>query len=247
LSKTSLDEDNDNLFELNLAYRAEGTLANDRFGYNQVATTIVQDDSGASSLFNYFGTGNLSRIQGRDSTINNRIFGIRDIDFPSYGLTLTGTAKNAATSQNIDATECVTDITQNWYSNTYSKTTLVPSPGNPTKDWTKIIGRAGLYNKSIFFSIYRPEDLACPRKGTSQIIEISDGCGGVLQDKVEGLITAPVIDKRGNMYFGVSNFTKETIITDNDETLNKTGLVRREAIGTPDSEGRDWKSWRQIE
>ena len=247
LSKTSLDEDNDNLFELNLAYRAEGTLANDRFGYNQVATTIVQDDSGASSLFNYFGTGNLSRIQGRDSTINNRIFGIRDIDFPSYGLTLTGTAKNAATSQNIDATECVTDITQNWYSNTYSKTTLVPSPGNPTKDWTKIIGRAGLYNKSIFFSIYRPEDLACPLTGTSQIIEISDGCGGVLQDKVEGLITAPVIDKRGNMYFGVSNFTKETIITDNDETLNKTGLVRREAIGTPDSEGRDWKSWRQIE
>jgi hypothetical protein len=49
------------------------------------------------------------------------------------------------------------------------------------------------------------------------------------------------------MYFGVSNFTKETKITDNDETLNKTGLVRREAIGTPDSEGRDWKSWRQIE
>ncbi|MDA7843366.1 hypothetical protein N9A22_04875, partial [Methylophilaceae bacterium] len=115
---------------------------------------------------------------------------------------------------------------------------------NPTKDWTKIIGRAGLYNKSIFFSIYRPEDRACPLTGTSQIIKISDGCGGVSKyyDEEEGLITAPVIDKRGNMYFGVSN-----VITDNDENLNKTGLVRREEIGIPDSEGRDWKSWRQIE
>ena len=243
LSKTSLDEDNDNLFELNLAYRAQGTLANDRFGYNQVATTIVQDDSGASSLINYFGTGDQSRIQRRDSTINNRIFGIRDIDFPNNGLTLTGTAKNAATSQNIDAADCVTDITQNWYSNTYAKSTLSPSPGAATNDWTKVIGRAGLYNKSIFFSIYRPEDLACPLTGTSQIIEISDGCGGVSQYKVEeGLITAPVIDKRGNMYYGVSNVTDKTIITD-----KKTGPVRREAIGTPDSEGRDWKSWRQIE
>ena len=124
LSKKSLGEDNDNLFDLNLAFRAQGTLANDRFGFNQVATTIVQDDSGASSLFNYFGTGDQSRIQRRDSTINNRIFGIRDADFPNYGLTLTGTGKNAATSQNIDDAECVTDVTQNWYSNTYAKSTL---------------------------------------------------------------------------------------------------------------------------
>ena len=242
LSKTSLDEDNDNLFELNLAYRAEGTLANDRFGYNQVATTIVQDDSGASSLINYFGTGNLSRIQGRDSTINNRIFGIRDIDFPNNGLTLTGTAKNAATSQNIDDPDCVTDITQNWHSNTYAKSTLSPSPGAATNDWTKVIGRAGLYNKSIFFSIYRPEDLACPLTGTSQIIEISDGCGGVSQYNVgEGLITAPVIDNRGNIYVGVSNLADGTKIGgDGRDNITRIGDVEESL------EGSDWKAWQEI-
>ena len=242
LSKTSLDEDNDNLFELNLAHRAEGTLANDRFGFNQVATTIVQDDSGASSLINYFGTGDQSRIQRRDSTINNRIFGIRDIDFPSYGLTLTGTAKNAATSQNIDDPDCVTDITQNWHSNTYAKSTLSPSPGAATKDWTKIIGRAGLYNKSIFFSIYRPEDLACPLTGTSQIIEISDGCGGVSQYNVgEGLITAPVIDNRGNIYVGVSNLADGTKIGgDGRDNITRIGDVEESL------EGSDWKAWQEI-
>ncbi len=241
LSKTSLDEDNDDMFELNLAYRAEGTLANGRYGFNQVATTIVQDDTGASSLFNYFGTGDQSRIQSRDSTINNRIFGIRDIDFPGYGLTLTGTAKNAASndSQNIDDAKCVTDVTQNWYSNTYSKTTLVSSSA---ADWTKIIGRAGLYDKKIFFSIYRPEALACPLTGDSQIIEISDGCGGVNQYNVgEGLITAPVIDGRGNIYVGVSNLAKGTEIG-GDGIDNVTRL----GSGAESSKGTDWKSWQEI-
>ena len=242
LSKATLDEDNDNLFELNLAHRAEGTLANDRFGFNQVATTIVQDDSGASSLINYFGTGDQSRIQRRDSTINNRIFGIRDIDFPNNGLTLTGTAKNAATSQNIDDPDCVTDITQNWHSNTYAKSTLSPSPGAATNDWTKVIGRAGLYNKSIFFSIYRPEDLACPLTGTSQIIEISDGCGGVSQYNVgEGLITAPVIDNRGNIYVGVSNLADGTKIGgDGRDNITRIGDVEESL------EGSDWKAWQEI-
>ena len=243
LSKTSLDENNDNLFALNLAYRAQGTLANDRFGFNQVATTIVQDDSGKSSLFNYFGTGDQSRIQRRDSTINNRIFGIKDADFPNYGLTLTGTGKNAATSQNIDEAECVTDITQNWYSNTYSKTTLVPSPGKPIDDWTKIIGRAGLYDKKVYFSIYRPESLSCPLTGTSQIIEISDGCGGVSQYNVgEGLVTAPVIDNRGNIYVGVSNLVKGTKI--GEEGYNN--ITRIGGAGKSSEEGVDWKSWQEI-
>jgi hypothetical protein len=243
LSKKSLGEDNDNLFDLNLAYRAEGTLANDRFGFNQVATTIVQDDSGASSLFNYFGTGDQSRIQRKDSTINNRIFGIRDADFPSYGLTLTGAGKNAATSQNIDDAECVTDVTQNWYSNTYSKTTLVPSPGKPIDDWTKIIGRAGLYDKKIYFSIYRPEARACPLTGSSQIIEISDGCGGVSQYNVgEGLITAPVIDNRGNIYVGVSNLAEGTKIGGEGKG-NVTRIGRAEESS---EKGVDWKSWQEI-
>ena len=240
LSKATLSEDNDKLFELNLAFRAEGTLANGRYGFNQIATTIVQDEAG-SSLFNYFGTGDQSRIQSRDSTINNRIFGIRDADFPGYGLTLTGTEKNAASSdsQNIDDAKCVTDVTQNWYSNVYSKTSLVSSPA---ADWTKVIGRAGLYNKSIFFSIYRPEALACPLTGDSQIIEISDGCGGVREYSVgEGLITAPVIDGRGNIYVGLSNLAEGSKIGgDGVDNITRIGS------GAESSKGVDWKSWQEI-
>ena len=242
LSKTSLDDGNDNLFELNLAYRAEGTLANGRYGFNQVATTIIKDGSGARSLFNYFGTGNQSRIQSRDSTINNRIFGIRDTDFPGYRLTLTGTKKNADSrdSQNIDTAKCVTDVTQNWWSNAYSKTTLVPSPD---KDWTKIIGRALIEeDKKINFTIYRPEARACPLKGESQIIVISDGCGGSTQyDLGEGLATAPVSDGRGNIYVGVSNLAKGSKIG-GDGTDNITRL----GTGKESSKGVDWKSWQEI-
>ena len=123
------DDDNTNLFALNLAFRSEGTLANDRFGFNQVATTVVQNDVGDDvSIFNYFGTGDQSRIQRRISSINNRIFGIKDSDFPGYTLTDTGVGKTTLTSLNINDEECVTDVTQNWYSDTRTKTSLVPEP-----------------------------------------------------------------------------------------------------------------------
>ena len=246
LSKTSLDEDNDNLFDLNLAYRAEGTLANDRFGYNQVATTIVQDDGGGNILFNYFGTGDLSRIQRRDPAINNRIFGIRDADFPNSGLAVSGIGKDASTSQNIDDAECISDIKQNWYANTDAVTTLA-FRGTAIGENTKVVGRAALYNKSIFYSIYQPEAIGCPVYGASQIIEIKDGCGGVSQyDVGEGMITAPVADDRGNVYVGVGNLRRKSgrwLPIGGDGTENVT------RIGTGEdgsSEAPSWKSWREI-
>lgn len=243
LSKNTLDDDNTNLFALNLAFRAEGTLANDRFGFNQVATTVVQNDVGDDvSIFNYFGTGDQSRIQRRISSINNRIFGIKDSDFPGYTLTDTGVGKTTLTSLNINDEECVTDVTQNWYSDTRTKTSLVPEPKSGSNDWTKIIGRAGLFKKNVYFSIYRPESKSCPLTGSSQIIQISDGCGGVTEYNVgEGLVTAPVIDNRGNIYAGVSNIPA-------DKSVGGAGVDNITQLGDGEEAegGVDFKSWREI-
>ncbi len=238
-----MDDDNTNLFELNLAFRAKGTLANDRFGFNQVATTVVQNDDGDDvSIFNYFGTGDQSRIQRRISSINNRIFGVKDSDFPGHTLTDTGIGKTALTSLNINAEECTTDVTQNWYSDTYSKSSLVPEPKSGSVDWTKVIGRAGLFKKNVYFSIYRPESKSCPLTGSSQIIQISDGCGGVTEYNVgEGLVTAPVIDNRGNIYAGVSNIPA-------DKSVGGAGVDNITQLGDGEEAegGVDFKSWREI-
>ena len=42
MSKTSLGELNSSMWTLTKAFKAEGTLANDRFGYNQMATTLLE-------------------------------------------------------------------------------------------------------------------------------------------------------------------------------------------------------------
>ena len=239
LSKTSLDTANTDLFSLDKAFRAEGTLYNDRFGFNQVATTVVKDGFGNSNIFNYFGTGDQSRIQRRISTINNRIYGIKDSDFPSVGLATSVANRDVSTALNIDAVECSITDTMNWYSNVWSKTDLAPSKDS---DYQKVIGRAGLYKKSLFFSVYRPADAACPRTGKSEIVELSDGCGAVTHHPVgSGLVTSPVIDNRGNIYAGVSNLPV-------GKEIGGSGIDNIAKIGTATEGlgGVDIKSWKEI-
>jgi type IV pilus assembly protein PilY1 len=229
LNKSSLDDGNDKLFSLAKAFKTESTLANDRFGFNQVATAVVTDGT-SSYILNYFGTGDQTRIQRRISSINNRIFGIKDADFPANGLAISGTDRtvSSASINDLNATACTSDLTQDWWSDIYSKSTLATSKST---DWQKVIGRAALYKKSVFFSAYRPEDKSCPIFGTSQLIELalasSIKCDVVKTYSVgQGLITAPVIDGRGNIYIGVSNLpTSETVRGAGVDNITKIGTA----------------------
>ncbi|MBT4828525.1 MAG: hypothetical protein HON82_08135, partial [Candidatus Marinimicrobia bacterium] len=239
MSKTSLGELNSSMWTLTKAFKAEGTLANDRFGYNQMATTLVEStDPLGTHLFNYFGTGDQAHIQRRDVTIKNRIYGVRDLDFPGTDLARTGSSKTISSAGviNLGSAGCSSVNVAGWYADVSTQTEL--------GDFTRVIGRAGLYDKKIYFSIYRPEARACPLTGKSQIIEISDGCGGVSQYNVgEGLITAPVIDNRGNIYVGVGNLAEGTkIVGDGTDNITKV----KSGVEESSEEGVDWKSWQEI-
>jgi type IV pilus assembly protein PilY1 len=244
LNKSSLDDGNDKLFSLAKVFKTESTLANDRFGFNQVATSVATD--GASSyVLNFFGTGDQTRIQRRISSINNRIFGIKDVDFPANGLAISGTDRtvSSASINDLNATACTSYLTKDWWSDIYSKSTLATSKST---DWQKVIGRAKFKNTSVVFSAYRPEDKSCPIFGTSQLIEIklasSINCDVVETYAVgQGLITAPVIDGRGNIYIGVSNLPpSETVGGDGVDNITKIGT------GGESSGGVKFKSWREI-
>ena len=227
------------MWTLTKAFKAEGTLANDRFGYNQMATTLVEStDPLGTHLFNFFGTGDQAHIQRRDVTIKNRIYGVRDLDFPGTDLARTGSSKTISSAGviNLGSAGCSSVNVAGWYADVSTQTEL--------GDFTRVIGRAGLYDKKIYFSIYRPEARACPLTGKSQIIEISDGCGGVSQYNVgEGLITAPVIDNRGNIYVGVGNLAEGTkIVGDGTDNITKV----KSGVEESSEEGVDWKSWQEI-
>ena len=174
------------------------------------------------------------RVQRRVSTINNRIYGVTDTDFPSPNLTLTD--QTVSTFTNVDVAQC--DVNNSWYTNVYAKTGIAP-----TADYQKIIGRAAVFNKYVYASAYRPEDASCPLYGTSRLIEITDTCtagsAGALLGP--GLATSPVIDSKGNIYVGVSNLPTGTTVTAGRDNLAKL------TVSIPNPAGKiQPRSWREI-
>lgn len=224
------------LFDLYKSFLSEGTLANDRMGFNQVGSTIVTEavnSQSVSRLFNYFSTGDQTRIQRRVPTINNRIYGVADTSFSGVGLS--ASKQTTASFTNINTQSC--SVSNSWYADVWAKTNVSSSV-----DYQKIIGRVAVYNKYVYFLAYQPEALACTLYGTSRLIEVTDTCqadgaGGVIG---QGLVTAPTVDNKGNIYVGVSNLPPgKTLPTGRDNIAKFTS-------GNSSSTGKvQFKSWRE--
>ena len=259
LSKTALTEDDSSMYTLSRMFKSEGTLPNDRFGYNQMASTLVQTTTPAGThLFQYFGTGDQAHLQRRSTSIANQIYGVKDLDWPGTDLTLTGADKTSASAgyTNIDTGACEPEEMPGWFSNIKTKTTL--SSLGDGSDNQRVIGRAIVANKDIYFTVYRPEDKDCPAYGTGETIKLEDGCSGSSSTIAigAGLTTAPVMDNKGNIYVGVSNLaTGETLEgkgEDGEGLIGKSSVDNILKIGSSEvsasssDPGIQIKSWREI-
>ena len=244
LSKKSLSDDNltSGLFNLYKGFRSEATLANDRMGFNQLGSTIVTEKVGTQSvsrLFNYFGTGDQTRIQRRPigldgkSTINNRIYGVSDPAFPAINLNVANQV--AADFTNVNSQSC--SVSSSWYADVWAKTNI-----SSAADFQKVIGRAAVFNKYVYFSAYQPDALSCPLYGTSRLIEMTDSCqtgsgSGVIG---EGLATSPIIDNKGNIYVGMSNLPPGKTLPSGRDNIAKLSSSNQSSTGKV-----KYKSWRE--
>ena len=258
MSKTDLETiPNDDMWTLSKAFRAEGTLGNDRFGYNQMATTLVKQTSpDATNIFQYFGTGDQAHIQRRDASIANRIYGIKDSDFPATDLAITGTSKTISSEGIFHLTGdtddvCSAENVPAWYADVKDVSTLDTTAG----DFIKVVGRALVTGGDAYFTLYRPEDLSCPVNGKGEVLKMVRGCTGghSVIAAGEGLSTAPVMDSKGNIYVGVSNLATDgelDIEASDDE--ERSGVDNILKIGSTDLEssgeaaGINIKSWREL-
>lgn len=244
LSKASLADSNGSLFTLYPSFLDQATLANDRMAYNQLGSTIVSGTATGGGtvnrLFNYFGSGDLTRLQRRVSTINNRIYGVMDSDFPATNLSKTNQTVSTFTNINPATNPANTQsctVNNSWYGDVYAMTGV-----SPAADFQKIVGRAAVYNKYVYFSAYQPEALACPLYGTSRLIEVTDSCqtgsGGAVIG--QGLATAPVVDSKGNIYVGMSNLAPGSTLSSGKDNLAKLNSSNKTASGQI-----KYKSWRE--
>lgn len=247
LSKASLSTSNalSSLFSLYRSFRAESTLANDRMGMNQLASTVVGGTIGGSSvsrLFHYFGTGDQTRIQRKVSTINNRIYGVVDPDFPAATLAIQNQTITSPTAfTNIASQSCT--VSNSWYANVSPK---AATPGY-SRDFQKIIGRAAIYNGNVYFSGYQPDLVkACPISGQSILIELGTDCTTTSSGAAGfflgfGLATAPVSDGKGNVYVGIGNLPLGSSPT------GGVGNIARISSSASSSAGNlKYRSWREV-
>jgi hypothetical protein len=265
MSKTGLGETNSSMWTLTKAFRSEGTLANDRFGYNQMATTLVNSSTPiGTNVFNYFGTGDQAHLQRRDATIKNRIYGVKDLDFPDTDLATTGSSKTISSSgifkiSGADASSswCSSVDVPGWYADVLD----VSSLDTGADDFIKVVGRPLATSDDVYFTLYRPDDLACPIGGKSQVVKMIKSCAGGYSVIATGagLSTAPVMDSEGNIYVGVGNLaTDGELDIEASESEERSGVDNILKIGSSDisasassassssNPGIRIKSWRQL-
>ena len=178
---------------------AQATLANDRLMYHKLKNSFI-----SGTPYHYTGTGDIIRLQRTDDTIDNRVFGIKDSDYPKQANT-DGTVSYTTSSLEDGSTgSCPGDEQKGWY---YDLSKILPSD----RKWSKVTAEAAVDSKYVYFSTYSPtKSESCLVDGKSNIIKLDKKCGAILSDGSSvidlgvGIVGETTIYK-GKSYTVVSN------------------------------------------
>ena len=192
--------DRGNLFDKKILFDAESTAANERLSFHPLKASI----SGGScrSLWLFFGTGDIRsrQMESVSATIDNRVFGIRDIDFPEFGSS--GKSPTVALSDLEGATKTCPDACDNSYYGWYK--TLESAE--------KVTGEVAVSGGWLFYSSFRPNSKNACSIGTGYLAMMNMVCpkGTGNQDEAleieigQGVPTAPSVGEE-RIYVGISN------------------------------------------
>ena len=214
-------------------FDAGGNDVNQRASFNPVTASI---DS-ADKLWIYFGTGNLDRLQLSLSTIQNRIFGIKDTLFPWFDNSHSTNYSRLKDVTNEGAT-CPGESDKGWYINLGAD--------------EKVSSKIELNKQVLFAPIYKPDTTQPCFPGTSTLAELGYSCGNSLRrtELGAGLITGARIFK-DKVYLGVSGIPiadSETEVALDNDFIKKGSIVSGAPIAAAESSSSQeavLESWRE--
>jgi len=201
-----------------ILFEAETTTTNGRYIYTRPEVTINND----SNLWLYFGTGNTQKLQEQSNQIQNRLYGIKDINFPNFvKLNSPGTVSQCKTSPT-----CPSGTDLGWYVNLQKAQKLTAEP-SVDKD-------------RVYFPIYEPSPASnkCG-VGTAILKAYDTKCGNsVLNVKLGKGVLSKVVIQDDNLYIGlageadknISGFTsKDNLLTGKSKAKSTSGSVQIES------------------
>ena len=199
-------------------FDSETTTANGRYIYTRPEVTINND----SNLWLYFGTGNTQKLQEQSNQVQNRLYGIKDVNFPNFvELNSAGTVSQCRTSPT-----CPTGTDLGWYVNLEKAQKLT---AEPTVDKDR-----------VYFPIYEPSPASnkCG-VGTAILRAYDTKCGNsVLNVNMGKGVLSKVVIQDDNLYIGlageanknISGFTsKDNLITGKSKAKSASGAVQIES------------------
>ena len=199
-------------------FNAQSTSENGRYIFTRPEVTINNDNN----LWLYFGTGNTQKLHEQTNNIKNRVFGIKDVNFPQYlNISSPGDVSNCKTSPN-----CPQSNDLGWYIDlqNYQKLTA-----EPTVDKDR-----------VYFPIYEPTTGANACNTGKAILRAFDSkCGNSLLNVNMGTgVLSKVVKQGDNLYLGISGeanknisgFTsKDNLITGKSNAKAASGAVQIES------------------
>ena len=208
--------DKGTLYDKTTLFNAQSTSDNGRYIYTRPNITINNDNN----LWLYFGTGNTQKLQEQSSNIQNRLYGIKDTNFPNFTSVSAGDVSRCKTAPN-----CPGPSDLGWYVNLQNAQKLT---AEPTVDKNR-----------VYFPIYEPTKStnAC-NTGKAILTGYDTKCGNsVLNVNMGTGVLSKVVVQGDNLYVGIageankniSGFTSsENLITGKSEAKG-TGKVQTEA------------------
>ena len=203
--------DKGTLYQTTTLFDAESTSSNGRYIFTRPEVTINNDNN----LWLYFGTGNTQKLQEQSNQIQNRVYGIKDENFPNFAtISNPGTIANCKTAPN-----CPGGSDLGWFVNLPNKQKLT---AEPTIDKDR-----------VYFPIYEPTSGTNACKTGKAILRAFDSkCGNSLLNVNLGTgVLSKVVKQGDNLYIGLAGEADKNIsgFTSTDNLL--TGKSQAKDIG----------------
>jgi type IV pilus assembly protein PilY1 len=203
--------DKGTIYEKTTLFNSQSTSDNGRYIFTRPEATINNDNN----LWLYFGTGNTQKLQEQSSQVQNRLYGIKDINFPNFvTVNPAGDVSKCKTAPN-----CPTGNDLGWYVNLEKSQKLT---AEPTVDKDR-----------VYFPIYEPSPAnnKCG-VGTAILRAYDSKCGNSLLNVNLGKgVLSKVVKQGDNLYIGLAGEADKNIsgFTSTDNLI--TGKSQAKDIG----------------
>ena len=175
-------------YETTTLFNAESTTDNGRYIYNQPEAAINED----KNLWLYFGTGNTQKLGNRSNQIKNRVYGIKDKDFPNFSkINSPGTVRKCSRAPSCPGGYY--DL--GWFVD--------------LKESRKVTAEPTVFKDRVYFPLYEPAPAnAVCTKGSAYLNAYDRKCGaaklGTYGVKLGQGVLSKVLVQGDNIYIGLS-------------------------------------------